>query len=58
MPIITDKPLEKILLRLYEEDLIVLRQLYGGTNRVNETIRNIVHKHLTEATAKTKETNK
>ena len=59
MPVITDKPLEKVLLRLYKEDLAVLRQIYGPSNKVNEIIRTVVHtwtRKALEATTNVTET--
>jgi hypothetical protein len=51
MPKITDKELESVLVRLFKEDLVVLRRLYKGSFGVNRAIRTIVHTFVTQTTA-------
>lgn len=51
MPKITDKELEAIQVRLFKEDLDVLRRLYAGGFGVNRAIRSIVHTFVTQTTA-------
>lgn len=52
MPKITDKPLEAIQVRLFKEDLDILRQLYAGQFGVNRVIRTIVHTFVNQTQAK------
>jgi hypothetical protein len=51
MPKISDKPMEAIQVRLFEEDLAVLRRLYRGSFGVNRAIRTIVHTFVAQTTA-------
>ena len=51
MPKITDKPLEAIQVRLFKEDLDMLRHLYKGSFGVNRAIRSIVHTFVTQTQA-------
>jgi hypothetical protein len=52
MPKITDKPLEAIQVRLFQDDLNALRRLYAGSFGVNRAIRTIVHSFVTQTEAK------
>ena len=56
MPKITDKPLEAIQVRLFKEDLDVLRNLYRGQFGVNRAIRTIVHSFINQTEAKANKT--
>lgn len=52
MPKITEKPLEAIQVRLFKEDLDVLRTLYKGSFGVNKAIRTIVHSFVAQSAAR------
>ena len=51
MPKITEEPLVRIQLRLFESDLAELRQIYSQTIGVNDAIRTIIRSFLTQAKA-------
>lgn len=51
MPKISDKPMVAIQVRLFEEDLTVLRKLYRGSFGVNRAIRTIVHTFVAQTSA-------
>jgi len=52
VPKITEKPLVKMKLRLFEEDYERLRTLFGPNIGINKAIRSIVHSFLNQTDAK------
>jgi len=52
MPKAVDEPLVAIQLRLYEKDLLFLRQYYGQSVGVNDAIRNLIRSFVKHTQAK------